>query len=112
MGIDKTQTGDHRGGRSLSQRKTKTMKRKDLDSTVVTASEIAAWAWCPESWRRDWLEIVRDDEGNIRHGEAFHERRVAFEKRSRSAISLGWWLIALAVLIALLAFVFAGGSDA
>lgn len=85
------------------------MKESD---DVVSASEIAAWAWCPESWRLDVLEVGRDDEGHVRYGEAFHEGRATFEKRSRSAVSLGWWLIAVAGLMALLALVLTGGSDA
>lgn len=85
------------------------MKRRD---EIVSASEISAWAWCPESWRLDVLEVGRDDEGHLRYGEAFHKGKAAFEKRSRSAISLGWGLIALAVLAALLALVLMGGSDA
>ena len=85
------------------------MKRSD---DIVSASEIASWAWCPESWRLDVIEVGRDDEGNIRYGEAFHNRTAVFERRSRSATSIGWWLIALAVLVAVVALVMMGGSDA
>lgn len=85
------------------------MKQSDA---VVSASEIAAWAWCPESWRLDVLEVGRDDDGNIRYGEAFHDRTAVFERRSRSATSLGWWLLVLAVLVALIALVLMGGSNA
>ena len=82
------------------------------DNDVVSASEIASWAWCPEAWRLDVLEVGRDDDGLLRGGVAFHDETAVFEKRSRSAISFGWWLIVLAVLVALLALVLMGGSDA
>ena len=45
-------------------------------------------------------------------GKTFHDETAGFEERSRSAISLGWWLLVLAVLVALLALVLMGGSDA
>ena len=85
------------------------MKRRD---DVVAASEIAAWEWCPESWRLDSLELPKDDDGRLRGGEWFHDEKAAFEKRTRSAISLGWVLLVLAVLVALLALVLAGDPDA
>ena len=62
------------------------------DNDVVSASEIASWAWCPESWRLESLEVGRDDAG-FSAGRAFHDETAVFEERSRSAISLGWWLL-------------------
>ena len=73
------------------------------NSDVVSASEIAAWPWCPESWRLDMLEVGRDDDGHINYGVAFHVSKAIFEKRSRSTITLGWWLLAVAALVAFLA---------
>lgn len=83
------------------------MRRQDDD--VVSASEIAAWAWCPESWR---LEALGHEPGNraaIKRGETFHARQAGFEGRSRAAISLGWWLLALGLLLAALALVVVRG---
>ena len=39
----------------------------------------------------------------LARGETFHAQKAAFEERSRSAISLGWCLLAFAVLVALVA---------
>lgn len=75
------------------------MKRSD---DVVSASEIASWAWCPESWRLKALGHEPGNQAALARGEAVHARTAAFEGRSRSVASLGWWLLALAALVALL----------
>jgi hypothetical protein len=82
------------------------MNRND---DLVSASEIAAWAWCPESWRLDALGHEPENMAAMKRGERFHARTARFEGRSRSAISLGWWLLALALLVAVLAFVLVRG---
>jgi hypothetical protein len=82
------------------------MKRTD---DVVSASEIAAWAWCPESFRLDALGLEPENRAAIERGEQFHARTAAFEERSRSAISVGWWLLVLALLLAALALVLVRG---
>jgi hypothetical protein len=73
------------------------MKRTD---DVVSASEIASWAWCPESWRLTSLGHDPENRAALKRGEEFHARTAAFEGRSRRAISLGWWLLAVALLLA------------
>jgi hypothetical protein len=83
------------------------MKRRDDD--VVSASEIASWAWCPESWRLDVIGHEPENRAALARGEAFHARTVAFEERSRTAVSLGWWLLAAALLLVVLAFWLARG---
>jgi hypothetical protein len=71
------------------------MNRND---ELISASEIAAWAWCPESWRL----------------EAFGHKRYAltalFERWSVLAIRFGVWLLGAAILLAALAFVLEGGQ--
>ncbi len=76
------------------------MKRSD---DVVSASEIASWAWCPESWRLESLGAEPSNRVELARGETHHVRQAAFEERSRSALSLGWCLLAFAVLVALVA---------
>lgn len=86
------------------------MKRRD---DVVTASEIASWAWCPESWRLESLGAEPSNRAELARGETHHAKKAAFEERSRSAISLGWCLLlfaALVGLVALLALFLVGGS--
>ncbi len=84
------------------------MERRNPE--VVSASEIASWAWCPESWRLEALGHRPGNQKAIKRGEVFHARTVAFEGRSRSAISLGWWLLVGALLLAVLAFVLVRGQ--
>ena len=75
------------------------------DPDIVSASEIASWAWCPESWRLSSLGHEPENRAAMKTGERHHARTADFEERSRSAISLGWWLLVASLLLALLAFV-------
>ena len=75
------------------------------DGDVVSASEIAQWAWCPEAWRLEALGAKPTNQKAIRKGEKFHAQTASFETGSRAAISLGWWLLAAGLLL-LLATVF------
>ena len=77
---------------------------------VVSASEIASWAWCPESWRLDSLGAEPSNRVELARGETHHASKAAFEERSRSAISLGWYLLVFAGLVALVALLLAGES--
>jgi hypothetical protein len=68
---------------------------------IVSASEIASWAWCPESWRLQALGNEPENQADLRRGELHHAQKAFFEKLSRLAILLGWWFIAVAVLVAI-----------
>lgn len=78
------------------------MKRSD---DVVSASEIASWAWCPESWRLESLGAEPWNRADLARGETYHVSQAAFEEHSRSAISLGWCLLLFAALVGLVALV-------
>ncbi|QEG27800.1 hypothetical protein GobsT_25640 [Gemmata obscuriglobus] len=76
----------------------------------VSASEIASWAWCPESWR---LETLGDEPGNqsaIASGRALHADRSAFEVTSRRAAARAVWLLAIALIVAALFYLVLGGA--
>ena len=73
------------------------MKGRD---DVVSASEIASWAWCPESWRLDSLGHEPENRTAIRDGETFHARMADFETDSRTAMAVGWCLIIAGLLVA------------
>lgn len=80
------------------------MKR---NADVVSASEIASWAWCPESWR---LTALGHEPGNrtaLERGVRSHASRAAYERTSRAAVSVGWWLVAAAVLLVVVTLVLA-----
>jgi hypothetical protein len=79
------------------------MGRRDPD--LVTASELAAWAWCPESWRLDALGHEPENRTALEQGEAMHARTATVAERSRAATSLGRWLLVAAAVLAALALV-------
>src|SRR4051794_38510869 len=66
------------------------MKR---DEELVSASAIASRSWCPESRRPRSLGHKPSNRAAPYRGGEFYARTEAFEGRSRSAISLGEWLL-------------------
>jgi hypothetical protein len=67
-------------------------------TVTVTASEIASWVYCPESWRLKALghesaNQVARDEGTVRHGQMDAVERVA-----RASIAIGRILIIVALV--------------
>lgn len=83
------------------------MKRPDDD--LVTASEIAQWAWCPESWRLEALGHKPGNQTAIRRGDSFHSRLGCVERLTAFATTLGWWLLAAGLLLVTLAYVLVRG---
>jgi hypothetical protein len=77
------------------------------NNDVVSASEIAAWAWCPESWRLNALGLEPGNRAALKRGERRHARIAAFEGWSRWAMRVGCWILATALLVAALAFLLA-----
>lgn len=78
------------------------MGEKAQNPEIVSASEIASWVWCPEAWRLRAIGHRSANPQALLRGEEHHAQQAAFERRSRSATSLGWWLIVLGGLVALL----------
>ena len=68
----------------------------------VSASEIAAWAWCPESWRLQALGAEPGNKAALKRGTRFHRMTTLFERWSAVAIRLGWWLFGLALVLSVL----------
>lgn len=69
---------------------------------VVSATEIASWAWCPESWRLEALGEAPGNRDALDRGHNFHTRTARYEVASRRGVRLGRWLLVLALLIAAL----------
>lgn len=80
---------------------------KKTDDRWVSASEIASWAWCPESWRLNTLGAEPSNRAEMARGERRHSFLALFESWSRSVVRLGWLLLVWGVLAALVAFVLA-----
>jgi hypothetical protein len=85
------------------------MSSKPTD--VVSASEIASWAWCPESWRLVARGEEPENKVELARGKRFHERTSTFEVWSRRAVSLGLWLCVLAMVLAALWYVLFRGAE-
>jgi len=81
------------------------MKRSD---DVVSASEIASWAWCPESWRLNALGSEPTNRGDIARGELEHRRKATYERFSRRVVALGWLLLLCGGLSAFVALALVG----
>lgn len=83
------------------------MKAKRTD--VVSATEIASWAWCPESWRLQALGREPENKAELARGRTFHTRTARAEVTSRRAVRLARWLLVLALLLATLWVVLVAG---
>jgi hypothetical protein len=71
---------------------------------LVSASEVASWAWCPESWRLDSLGEEPSNIEALRRGEARHRGAAEAERSSNSALLLGVWLLVVSTLLAVVLF--------
>ena len=74
--------------------------RKYQDPDVVSASEIASFAFCPEAWRLgSALRLQPNNEQELARGERIHEKTAAAERRSQSGLRLAFVLLAIGLLI-------------
>jgi len=78
---------------------------KSRSNDVVSASEIASWVWCPETWRLEALGQEPANEAERARGDTFHARTAAAEIASRRVAVLGRWLLALGLVVAVICFV-------
>ena len=78
-------------------------KRSD---DLITASEIACFAYCPEQWRLQYgLGLPAENQAALDAGTRHHGRKAAAERIAGLAIVLGR-LILVAALVLLLLWVF------
>ena len=78
--------------------------RKFRDPDIVSASEIASYAFCPEAWQLgSALGPKANNERELTRGEKTHENFAAVDERSQRATWIG---VALIVFGALLVGVF------
>lgn len=72
---------------------------KDRDPELVTASEIASYAFCPEAWRLGEGLGLHPGNGTSRaRGEVAHAKNAEADRRTEKASRAGLLLIALAAL--------------
>ena len=79
------------------------------NSGVVSATEVAAYVYCPEQWRlQHGLGHLSTNTASLAHGAALHRKTAAVEVWSRRALRLAFVLVVLAALLVLRAFFFRG----
>jgi hypothetical protein len=55
---------------------------RERDPELVTAAEIAAWAYCPESWRLSSLGHVPENRAAAEKGRRHHANQATFKEFS------------------------------
>ncbi len=73
-------------------------------SEVVSATEIASFAYCPEQWRLQSLGNPSENLAALERGEAFHAKSATVEISSQLAIRVSWLLVLLGLALGLVAF--------
>ena len=82
--------------------------KRDGGSGLVTASEIACYAYCPEQWRLQYgLGLPAQNRASLDAGTRHHTRKAATERVAGTSLALGRLLTLLALLGLLLLPVFA-----
>jgi hypothetical protein len=70
---------------------------------LVTASEIAAFAYCPEQWRLEYgLGLKPENQAAMVAGTHHHRRKAVAERVAASSITLGRFLVILVAPMLLL----------
>ena len=78
-------------------------------SGVVSATEVAAYVYCPEQWRlQHGLGHASTNTALLARGAALHKKTAAVEVWSRKALRLAFVLVVLAAVLMLRAFFFRG----
>jgi hypothetical protein len=79
------------------------MKRRHPD--IVSASDIASWSFCPESWRLTELGHRPTNQRSLDQGESYHLEVTAAERSSGRSRRVGLILLVIAVLVLALALI-------
>jgi hypothetical protein len=70
---------------------------------LITAAEIACFAYCPEQWRLQYGQGLRaENQAAIATGTRHHERKAVAERVAGGAITLGKTLVFTALLLLVL----------
>lgn len=78
------------------------MRRTDKPD-MVTAAELACWAYCPEQWRLEYgLGLESENQTSLEDGTRHHVWKAVAERVAGGSIWLGRLLVLLAALALLL----------
>jgi hypothetical protein len=66
---------------------------------LITAEEIACFVYCPEQWRLQYgLKLPSENQAAMKAGVRHHARKAWAERIAAAAITLGRFLVILALL--------------
>jgi hypothetical protein len=86
-------------------------RRGGAATGLISAQEIACYAYCPEQWRLQYgLGLKPGNRAALDAGTRHHARKARIEQVAGGSMRLGWVLMALAALLALLAWVLSRGT--
>lgn len=75
----------------------------NLSRKIVSAQEVACWAYCPEQWRLQYgLRLESENRLELAAGNRHHARKAVAERIAGGSIVLGRFLAILAALVLLL----------
>ena len=69
-----------------------------MEKDIVTASEIAEWVYCPESWRLARTGHESANQLAREAGDRHHSRKATVERVAGGSVALGRVLILVAIL--------------
>ena len=74
-------------------------KSRDRSSELVTASEIAAFVYCQESWRLAELGLEPGNREALDAGDRHHAKKTLAERIAGALLDMGRMLVFAAVLV-------------
>jgi hypothetical protein len=78
-------------------------KRRQRPDDLITAQELASFAYCPEQWRlQHGLGLEPGNRQALAAGSRHHDRKAVAERIAGGSITLGRFLIVLAAVVLLL----------
>jgi hypothetical protein len=83
-------------------------RKRGRAEEMVTASEIAAFVFCPESWRLQYgVGLKPANQAALESGDRHHAGKAMAERVAGGFIGIGRLVAVLAVLVLILLWVFA-----
>jgi hypothetical protein len=74
------------------------LKQNSTDAGLITASEIACFAYCPEQWRLEYGQgLPAQNQASLRAGTRHHGRKALAERVAGALLVIGRLLAILAV---------------
>jgi hypothetical protein len=78
-------------------------KKGQRTGDLISAQEIACWAYCPEQWRLQYgLGLPAENRASVAAGNRHHVRKAVAERVASDSMTLGRLLVALALVALLL----------